>query len=250
MDSKNKEQILNKIGNSSLTSETKEIFSVLLDFFESIIKDKDEVIANYENKITSLQENVDRLEGKLDEFDQYNRGDTVVLSGEIPVETTNEDCKAKVLDLFESELSLKLDPIDLSLVHRIGKTTSGVVKRRIMAKFSRRDTVDEVFKACRLKKPKFFANCCLTPTRNKIFFAARKLKAAHPNVISSCRAVRGEVVVFLAEAESNSRRRIGTRQPARDPPRNRRVVLNTKKQLEEFAGNVLGTNLDSLNIDW
>ena len=152
--------------------------------------------------------------------------------------------------MLESEVNLKFNPNDISLVHRIGKKTADSGERKIVAKFVRRDSVDEVFKACSMKKPDFFANCSLTPTRNKIFYAVRNMKKSHPNMIASCRAVRGEVTVFVPNSTAGVRlRRGGDRHPPRNLPPNKRMVINTRRQLEDFAESVLKTNLDLFNIN-
>ena len=110
--------------------------------------------------------------------------------------------------------------------------------------------MEDVFKACRSKRPSFYANCSLTPTRDKIFYAARKLKSSHPNVVKSCRAVRGEVVVFVADPSTGRPRR--GRPPAAAPegPRDKRFVLTTRAQLEDFARNILKTDLSNMELNW
>ena len=241
-----REFLRNKIDSSKLTSETKEIFSVLLDFFENVIKVKDETIACFETKVSKLQNQVEVLESKLDKNDQYNRRETIVFSGGIPDETPNENCTEKIIRMLEEKVEMKVHPNDICTAHRLGRVTrGGGTKRKIIVKFCRRNLVEDIFRVCRSQRPSFYANCALTPIRNKLFYATRKLKGLYPRVIKSCRAVRGEIEINV-DTSSNSR----LRQRAQDRATNNRILITSKKQLEEFSTEVLNYDLSSLNINW
>ena len=133
-----KHVLQSKIDSSKLSSETKEIFAVLLDFFDSIIKKKDDTIASFQTQITTLEDKVEFLQLNLDECDQYNRRETIVFSGNIPAETPNENCTNHILNMLEGETGMKIEPHEISTAHRIGKV-SGMVggNRKIVAKFCR-----------------------------------------------------------------------------------------------------------------
>ena len=227
------ENLKSKIDQAKLPVNTKEIFSVLMEFLFEIVKEKDETISEFKGRVDRLEDEVETLKLKLDESDQYNRRETIVFSGEIPPETPNENTKEKVLKLLDEQADLKIDPREISTAHRIGNTSStGTGSRKIVVKFCRRDVVEEVFSACRSKKPSFYANCSLTPTRGKIFYAVRKLKTSHPNVIKSYSAARGEVAA------------------QRTGQRDKKIVISSRRQLEDFATKVLNIQPDSLDINW
>ena len=245
MSSKLHATLTSKIDAAKLPANTREIFTVLLSFLMDILHDKDKKISEFSERVECLEDEVETLKLKLDESEQYSRRETVVFSGEVPPETTNENTKGKVLKLLEEQADLKLDPSEVSTAHRIGKSfPDGTGTRKIMVKFCRRDVVEEVFSACKSKKPGFYANCSLTPTRGKVFYAVRKLKNLHPNVIKSYSAARGEVAVYVDN---------GGRGPSlrnRGAQRDKKIVINSKKQLEEFAKNTLKISLDSLDLSW
>ena len=243
------ENLKSKIDQAKLPVNTKEIFSVLMEFLFEIVKEKDETISEFKGRVDRLEDEVETLKLKLDESDQYNRRETIVFSGEIPPETPNENTKEKVLKLLDEQADLKIDPREISTAHRIGNTSStGTGSRKIVVKFCRRDVVEEVFSACRSKKPSFYANCSLTPTRGKIFYAVRKLKTSHPNVIKSYSAARGEVAVFVESSRGapSTRGRAAQRTGQRD----KKIVISSRRQLEDFATKVLNIQPDSLDINW
>ena len=243
------ENLKSKIDQAKLPVNTKEIFSVLMEFLFEIVKEKDETISEFKGRVDRLEDEVETLKLKLDESDQYNRRETIVFSGEIPPETPNENTKEKVLKLLDEQADLKIDPREISTAHRIGNTSStGTGSRKIVVKFCRRDVVEEVFSACRSKKPSFYANCSLTPTRGKIFYAVRKLKTSHPNVIKSYSAARGEVAVFVESSRGAPSTR--GRSAQRTGQRDKKIVISSRRQLEDFATKVLNIQPDSLDINW
>ena len=144
-------------------------------------------------------------------------------------------------------------------------------KRNSIFKLCRRDLTAEIFPACKqfmsqTSQP-FFINQSLTPLRSKIFYGLRQLKKKFPSVIKFCRSQSGNVLAFVKEAGS-----ISTENPAGEAestsiqsssdgnetlsPQNpvrenlRRVVLNSKSDLEKFASETLGSNLDGIDISW
>ena len=163
-------------------------------------------------------------------------------------------------------------------------------KRNIIFKLCRRDLVGEIFSACRERQPPFFVNCSLTPTRNKVFYGVRQLKKKFPSIIKRCRTLNGDIVAFVAPQafESSSPHSSEPSSPhALDPssarpsepssPRpsepsslqtsvpsqpqgenglnensrnDRRIIINTRESLQEFAKDVLKTDIKDLNINW
>ena len=196
-----------------------------------------------------------------------------------------EDCKQIIQRLSRDHSRLNLNVSDISTAHRIGKTSPGVDKRNIIFKLCRRDLVQDIFAVCKTQKPAFFINTSLTPLRNKILYGLRLLRRKNPNIVKACRStMTGEVTVFVAAARANSRTASGTEAdtmasanaaaaPTSDAAPeaipgatsgtvsgatagsssrrgDRRFIINSKQQLQQFMSDHLNASLESLNIDW
>ena len=61
MDTNAREMVRTKIESSCLTSETKEIFSVLLEVFDTLLKSKDDIITECNKQIDDLKDHVNLL---------------------------------------------------------------------------------------------------------------------------------------------------------------------------------------------
>ena len=113
-----------KISKSKLSQETREIFSMLLSFFDGILGEKDERVKILEDKVDVLQNQVKTLEETIDSNSQYERRDTFIVSGQsLPVVTPNENCKSVVQELFRNHLNLNLDTSEINTAHQRGKKT-------------------------------------------------------------------------------------------------------------------------------
>lgn len=278
------DELLQKINTSSAPKETKEIFKLFLALFSTIKNERSTTISTLQervaaleaeaesnrthcdNAIRTLQEKVNTLEENLkaqeearkkevaqlktdvDANDQYERRDTLILSGpNLPISSPNENCKEIVKNLLRSHTNLSLNDDDISIAHRIGqKPVNNQDKRNIIFKLCRRDLVTDIFDACKQSRPPFYINCSLTPTRNKIFFALRRYKRRFPDVVKGCRVQKGDVIVFLARHAGASSSRSSDGNNRRDT----KITINTREDLSDFAINVLNTNLDELNITW
>ena len=158
-------------------------------------------------------------------------------------------------------------------------------ERRDATVLSRPLVPEYIFTACKTRKPAFFINTSLTPLRNKILYGFRLLRRSFPSIVKACRSTRtGEVTVFLIAAGDNSGTATGAQAgtlttanaavastsgaaleaipgtssgtvPEATTGGNRRrddrrLVINSKQQLEQFMSNHLNASMESLNIDW
>ena len=246
------EAITGKIKKSKLTGETKELFTLLLCFFNNIKSASDEKISKLETEVASLREQVSQYEENvnkslkkvqidLDNNDQYERRDTLILSGpNLPSSAQGENCKVIVQNLFREHLSLQVNPSDFSIAHRFGKKPlSGPDKRGFIFKMCRRDLIPDIFKSCKTYAPPFYVNLSLTPIRSKVLFFLRQCKRKYPEKIKSCRSdSSGNVVVFRANpngSDSNSSIR--------------RNIVNTVDDLKKFACEI-SVSMDEINMSW
>ena len=233
-----------KILKSKLSTETREIFSMLVSFFGEIIERKDEKVRVLEEKVDVLEGQVRNLEELIDANSQYERRDTFTISGEcLPETTPNENCKSIVTKLFRDHLNLNVDSAEMSTAHRIGRKPNGTDRRSIIVKVCRRDQVKDIFSACKTVKPPFYVNPALTPTRSKIMFFLRQLRKKIPNKITSCRAFNGEPRVILKSTVRSTRRN--------GPDENSNYkLIPTKQALENFIRNDLKTSFGETGFNW
>ena len=240
-------QISNKIEKSKLSTETKEILTLLMTFFSNMSKSKDNEVSVLQERVIKLEEKVGKLESNLDEASQYERKDTLVLSGaSVPVAVQGENCKTIIRNLFREHLQLNLNETDVSTAHRIGRKQPGSVdKRNIIMKLCRRDLVRDIYAACKNMKPPFFINDSLTPLRSKISFVLRQLKKKFPAKVKGCRSYDGKPRVFIAAEGPQTRSRNSTEASPQQS-----FFITTKLELETFIHDHLKTTLSELTLNW
>ena len=148
-------------------------------------------IASLESKLTALEgqlnatsathtKTVHSLQNEIDNNDQYERRDTLIISGpEIPTVTSDEKPKEILQALLRRHLKFNISLSDISVAHRLGhKPANSQDKRNIIFKLCRRDLVSEIFQSCKQFKDMegqqpFYVNSSLTPLRNKLFYILR-----------------------------------------------------------------------------
>ena len=245
-------EITLKITESRLGSETKEILSILVTYFDGIVNDRDTRVVELEDRVTQLENQVNKLEESIDESNQYGRCESLIISGGlVPMEVSGEDCRTAVIDLFRDNLRLNMQPNDISTAHRIGRINSSgnSQKRNIIIKLCRRDLAAEIFNACRQLKPNFFVNDSLTPTRSKICFMLRQLKKKFPSKIKAVRSIRGEPMVSVPkEGERITRQSSANSSSTRSDTR--AVTITTRLQLETFVREHLKKTLQDVSLPW
>ena len=241
------DQLSERLGKSKLGVETKEIFRLLIHFFNQVMTEKDERVNDLENKVINLEKTVEKLSNQIDETSQYARRDTLIISGNsVPTEIAGENCKNICTALFREHLRLNIDAKDISVAHRIGKKTTGQTeKRNIIFKLCQRDVVPEIYNACKQLKPPFFINDSLTPTRSKISYILRQLKKKYPNVIKGCRSYNGEPKVMIPSRES-----VSSSTPSGSRPKVAQVSITSRLELENFVREHLDTTLTEASIPW
>ena len=270
-----------KISSSKLTAETKEIFTLLVTLFttlqstqESSLQEilnkiernnneQNSKISDLQARITSLEERLETvstthsrttrsLQSDIDNNDQYERRDTLILSGpQVPEATAEENPKQIIHELFRRHLNLQIDPSNISIAHRLGrKPSSSPDKRNIIFKLCRRDTVTDIMHSCRLFRnmdgpQPFYVNASLTPLRNKIFYALRMLKKKFPHKISSCSSQNGNIAAYIPSPTSSA-----PGGPGRVSARGRRYLLNTRQDLDDFVINTLRVSSSDIQVNW
>ena len=224
---------------SSLSEDLKLVVSLITAHFDNAMREKDEKIERLEASLCTMKEKVVSLENKIDDNSQYERRDTLVISGKsIPTAQPNENCNIIVRNLIKEQTRLILKEEDISIAHRLGRRpdSSQQDRRSIIFKLCRRDLKRDIRDACKQHKPNFFVNEHLTPTRGTIMFVLRKAKQQNPDKIGVARSQEGNVTV-LVPADG-------------DAGRSRRVSCNTRASLDQLLREQLNVSSDKFVKNW
>ena len=205
-----------KISKTKLSPETKEIFTLLLTFFNTIQVEKDEKIKKFEEEIANLKKQQNELQKELqdttnelrtdqnDSIEQNERKDTLIMTGtQMPEFQPGENLKSVTRDLLNESLQLGTNATDFAFAVRLGKKPeNGPDRRGIIFKMCRPDMGNNIIKACKQFKPSFYINTSLTPIRSKVFYALRQCKRQYPNKIYKVRNNNGNIEMCV---RSNSK---------------------------------------------
>ena len=218
------------------------IVKLITKNFEDVIGGNNEEITLLKSKVCILENKVECLADIADSCEAYKRRNTFVMSGEIPEVAMNENLPKIVIDHLHNQIGLKLADSDIDSAYRAGKKTadSETDRRKIVFKLSKPDLKNSLFSACLSHKPSFFINEQLTTVRGRIMFELRQLKRKFPAKIMFCRATGGDVSVYIPD---QSGRNDGSR-------KTRRMVINTRRQLETFTEHHIGLPSTECVRDW
>ena len=87
------------------------------------------------------KKDVDALKFDVDTNDQNERRDTLILSGSnLPILSSNENCKTIVRDSISSHTSLAIHDNDISIAHRNVRQD----KRKMIFKLCKRDLMSDI----------------------------------------------------------------------------------------------------------
>ncbi len=173
--------------------------SASVRILENELTAKSSIISGLEVANTELQDKLAKSNLKIDYLDQLDRRDNLLITG-IPltyVESVQaslpaarrdtEDSEAtmgRVLELFNDQLGVTVDPSDISMVHRL-KTSRKAAKGSlplVLVRFVRRSVRDSVYRAKKLlkdvnvgksKSHQIFINEDLVDANRQLFFSAR-----------------------------------------------------------------------------
>ena len=153
------DDVSRKISTSKLSSENKEIFTLVLALFSTINAEHDTKIVQLEQKV---DENIIKGKEKVKELETQMKTLQIKISSiessqfksikspkcpEVPDFFSNDICKNALQDLFRRNLNLSINSVDISFAHRFGrKPKGGTDKRNIIFKLCRRDIVFDMFR--------------------------------------------------------------------------------------------------------
>ena len=205
---------------SGLSSEGSKIVSLIIGYFEKVLKSQE---LNHEKEITALTKRIEALEDKNDALENYTRRESLVISADSSIIRPNQNSIQTVCDLVSSELNVPLNTSDISVAHPLPDTkpkNGSQPKKRIIFKLVRRDLKPVIFKACAEKKPPFSINESISPTRSTIMYVLRKAREDFPRAFGRCRSEDGSIKLWLPKTD--------------DPESMEKITCNTRSKLEEL----------------
>lgn len=183
------------------------LFSKLTEFFSSDNEKKNKRIAKLEEDVVSLKSSLDLLQEKFDlqeervetALQEQIKG-TLILSGEIPICTPNENCSDVVVKSFHDSLHLNINPADIISASRVGtpKRENEIDKRPIKFSFNYSSNADhrkDITMALARVKPKIYLNEYLTPYKQDLLRKVRENRRLFPESIKQCYVNDGVIVI-------------------------------------------------------
>lgn len=172
-------------------------FSTEINGLKSEIQKKDEVITELSDEVNALKSKVSDLELNLDDVAQYERRDTIILSGPaLPNETPQENTTLVAINTIRDNLKINLKESEISVSHRLGASTVQR-KRPLMIKLTNRSLKYDLVGACIKLKPQLYINESLTPKRLNILRQILGIRRAHKEKVQSVYTSEGKIIIRL-----------------------------------------------------
>ena len=197
-------------------------------------------ISQMDGEMKALKLQLIKMEEKVEDNDNYERRDTLVLSGNsLPPIQNNEICSQIVISMVKDVLKVNISPADISTAHRLN-SRKNANQKDVIVKFCRRNIKTDILTACRRVKPaNFFINEFLTPQRQTIAFVLRKAKKELPNIVSGSTTFEGRNFVWVKPPN-----------PSAPGAKDSRVAINSYSRLVEFCTKTLQKPLTHFISEW
>ena len=172
-------------------------FKTEMDLLRDQIIKKDTVIDSLQSEVKDLKDKVSSLESHVDRVEQYERRDTIIISGpSLPSETPTENASDVVISAVKDILKLNIKQEDISVAHRLGTAQPGR-DRPIIVKLVNRSLKYDVMGACIQLRPRLYVNESLTPKRLEIFRKVLAIRRQHRPKFQQCFTKDGSIIVKL-----------------------------------------------------
>lgn len=184
---------------SSLSEEGKVIVNTIVKALQNLLDIKDQKIHYLESRIKTLEKITSDLESQIDDVNQYERRDTLIISGpSLPSETQNENSTEVVVNAIKQTLRINIDPTDINIAHRIGNKSKQSTMKPIIVKLHSRQKKEDIISACITIKPNLYVNESLTPKRLALFKTIRSIRKAHLHLFKQCYTKDGKIHIKLS----------------------------------------------------
>lgn len=192
------EKIFSSIQDKITSHELKAVVDAIITAVQLLTENKDQELKQLQSTGSILEKRVVQLEDQLDDVSQYERRDTVIISGpDLPQETGGENPTNVVVDTIKRTLNINITPSEINVAHRLGTKNKQTVKTPIIVKLHSRQKKDELLSACVTVKPNIFINESLTPKRRSIFKTIWNIRKQHRDLFQQCYTRDGKICVKL-----------------------------------------------------
>lgn len=172
-------------------------FTTEIEALKEELTNKDSAILKLQSEVSDLQHKVTYLETTIDSVEQYERRDTIIVSGpSLPSEVHTENAKNIIVNTIRNHLKINIKDEDISVAHRLGKVNQNK-KRPIIMKLVNRSMKHDLVSACINLKPNLYINESLTPTRQALFKKVLAVRAQHRAKFQQCHTQEGRIIVKL-----------------------------------------------------
>lgn len=183
---------------STLTEESRVIVNTIIKAVQLIMDKKDEHIDQLKTTIVTLENRVSQLENQIDDVSQYERRDTLIISGpSLPQETSNESAAEVVVNTIRETLKVNISSNDINVAHRLGSKLKQNQKKPMIVKLQSRLKKDEIMSACITMRPNLYVNESLTPKRLALFKTIWNIRKLHKEQFQQCYTRDGKIHVKL-----------------------------------------------------
>lgn len=172
-------------------------FKAEIDMIKKDLNSKDDKIAELNTEIKELKNKVHDLEVNIDNTEQYERRDTVIISGPLlPPETRPENSVHTVTSAIKEHLKINVNENEISVAHRIGPVNSQRT-RPIIVKLVNRSLKYDLIGACIQLRPQLYVNESLTTKRLNLYKKVLHLRKSHKEKFQQCHTKDGKIIIKL-----------------------------------------------------
>ena len=187
---------------ASISEEGKTIVNTIIKAMQLINNQKDEKIEQLQSHVSQLENRITELENQVDEVNQYERRDTIIVSGpDLPKEEQNENSVDVVVRSIREKLHININNSDINVAHRLGAKKSQNDTRPIIVKLQSRQTKYTIMNACVTVKPNLYINESLTTKRRSLFKIVWDIRKQHREKFQQCYTNDGKIVVKLKHSQ-------------------------------------------------
>ena len=181
----------------ALSQEGKAIVSTIVKALTLSMQEKDQTIQTLKSKVSSLESKVTKLEDQLDDIYQYERRDTIKISGPaLPQEQAMENTSDLAVKTIKDNLHINIEHKDINITHRLGPKHQNKT-RPIIVKLINRSKKTEILEACVTVRPNIYVNESLTPKRHSIYTTILEIRKKHRSLFQQCYTRDGRIYVKL-----------------------------------------------------
>ena len=183
---------------STLSNEGKIIVQTIIKAVQAMSEKKDKVINQLQNKVSVLENEIYDLENQIDDVNQYERRDTIIVSGaSLPKETPNENSAEVFINAVKDNLNINMNHSDINVAHRLGNINKQNANKPIIVKLHSRLKKQEIINACITVRPNLHINESSTPKRLALFKTIWSIRRENREIFQQCYTKDGKIYIKL-----------------------------------------------------